>query len=199
LSDHITNIGERAFCLCGRLKEINIPNQVTTIPVEAFNGCTYLPSITIPNGVTKIEDGAFANCSSLQKIVIGEGITHIGSSQDGIGVFKATGLREVVLPTLKTWCNIEFQKPADNPLYHIGAFPLEETNELVLSGEIEYVKPYTFAGCKNIHSVNISKNIRSIEENSFCECDNIKLVQYSGSGYNWNRYIKDSTLTDSSV
>lgn len=55
-------IGDRAFCGCKSLTNINIPNSVTTIGRGAFMGCNSLTSITIPNSVVTIIGNPFILC-----------------------------------------------------------------------------------------------------------------------------------------
>ena len=55
-------IGDRAFCGCKSLTNINIPNSVTTIGRGAFSRCNSLTSITIPNSVVTIIGNPFRGC-----------------------------------------------------------------------------------------------------------------------------------------
>ena len=55
-------IGDRAFCGCKSLTNINIPNSVTTIGRGAFSRCNSLTSITIPNSVVTIIGNPFCSC-----------------------------------------------------------------------------------------------------------------------------------------
>lgn len=55
-------IGDRAFCGCKSLTNINIPNSVTTIGRGAFSRCNSLTSITIPNSVVTIIGNPFCYC-----------------------------------------------------------------------------------------------------------------------------------------
>lgn len=55
-------IGDRAFCGCKSLTNINIPNSVTTIGRGAFSRCNSLTSITIPNSVVTIIGNPFYFC-----------------------------------------------------------------------------------------------------------------------------------------
>ncbi|WP_418581135.1 leucine-rich repeat protein [Prevotella sp.] len=55
-------IGDRAFCGCKSLTNINIPNSVTTIGRGAFSRCNSLTSITIPNSVVTIIGNPFSTC-----------------------------------------------------------------------------------------------------------------------------------------
>lgn len=52
----VTTIGDYAFCGCGSLTSINIPDGVTTIGDWVFAGCRSLLSISIPDSVTTISD-----------------------------------------------------------------------------------------------------------------------------------------------
>lgn len=52
-------IGDRAFCGCTSLTNINIPNSVTTIGDRDFVDCKSLTSITIPNSVVTIIGNPF--------------------------------------------------------------------------------------------------------------------------------------------
>ena len=55
-------IGDRAFCGCKSLTNINIPNSVKTIGDLAFLGCKSLTNINIPNSVKTIGNLAFDGC-----------------------------------------------------------------------------------------------------------------------------------------
>ena len=71
-------IGDRAFCGCKSLTNINIPNSVTTIGRGAFSRCNSLTSITIPNSVVTIIGNPFYFCTSLTSINIPNSVTTIG-------------------------------------------------------------------------------------------------------------------------
>ena len=60
------------------VESISIPNSVTEIEDRAFEGCIKLKSFTIPNGVTSIGKDAFYRCSSLESIIIPNSVTSIG-------------------------------------------------------------------------------------------------------------------------
>ena len=64
----------------GRIRRVEIGNNVTTIGTYAFQNCNSLTSITIPDGVTSIGTYAFNACYSLTSITIPDGVTSIGSN-----------------------------------------------------------------------------------------------------------------------
>lgn len=47
ISDSVTEIGERAFMACHRLRHINIPGRVHEIPYGTFFGCENLSAVDI--------------------------------------------------------------------------------------------------------------------------------------------------------
>ncbi|MBQ8319809.1 MAG: leucine-rich repeat domain-containing protein [Clostridia bacterium] len=66
-------LGERAFYLCGALKEIELPLSLKKIERFAFEGCTSFSAVEIPKGVTSIIGGAFGGCTSLKEIALETG------------------------------------------------------------------------------------------------------------------------------
>jgi hypothetical protein len=75
----LTEISERSFYNCAKLKTVVIPNSVTSIGREAFYGCQSLTSAIISGPVTSIGIRAFTFCKSLVTINLPEPITSIDS------------------------------------------------------------------------------------------------------------------------
>ena len=115
ISGNIEGEIPRIFCVCKRLSEIEIPEDMPRasgilsgsaikkaelLPTEteikdfAFIGCWKLREITIPEGVTKIGYGAFSTCESLRKIVLPEGLEEICDK----AFYGCRNLRTVVVP-----------------------------------------------------------------------------------------------------
>ncbi len=65
IPDSVTEIDNRAFCNCVKLKKVVLPKTLQIIGDYAFAGCESLENIDIPNSVTDIGNGAFKNCRSL--------------------------------------------------------------------------------------------------------------------------------------
>ena len=80
IGDNVTSIGTYTFQSCHSLTSITIPEGVTSIGNSAFNNCSSLTSISIPDGVTSIGISAFQNCYSLTSISIPDGVTSIGNT-----------------------------------------------------------------------------------------------------------------------
>jgi hypothetical protein len=66
----VTSIGDYAFCACGNLTSVTIPDSVISIGDSAFYWCTSLTSVTIGTNVTTIGVQALSGCSSLTAITV---------------------------------------------------------------------------------------------------------------------------------
>lgn len=69
-------IGDEAFSLCRKLKEITIPEGVEAIGDSAFYSCR-LERVSLPASLKTIGRHAFLNCSALREIAIPNGVTNI--------------------------------------------------------------------------------------------------------------------------
>ena len=85
----VTEIGERAFKNCEKLKAVNFPISLKKIGYGAFMYCTSLEDIQIPMDVTEIGQYAFSGCSALQVLDIPVGVTMID-----YGIFEGCALLE---------------------------------------------------------------------------------------------------------
>ena len=73
-----TNIGYQAFCDCGSLMSVRIPDSVTDIASEAFRNCRKLTDVIMADSVTSIGYRALAGCDSLSHVIIPDSVTTIG-------------------------------------------------------------------------------------------------------------------------
>lgn len=66
----VTEISNKAFSGCKKLKSITISKYVAKIGDNAFNNCVSLKKVIIPASVTKIGKRAFYGCKKLKSITI---------------------------------------------------------------------------------------------------------------------------------
>lgn len=66
--NNVCFIGEKTFCGCSSLTNLNLPESLTAIGVSAFWGCPALESIVIPRNVSSINQHAFSNSTDLKTV-----------------------------------------------------------------------------------------------------------------------------------
>ena len=142
----------------GAATDVVIPDSVTEIGEEVF---AHLPitSITIPDSVKRIGFGAFANCTSL---------------------------KDVYIPSVSSWCSINFEFATSNPLCTNICWPTNSLGYLHINGElatditipnnITRIGKYTFLCCKSLTNVTIPNCVISIGEEAFSFCTSLKSI-----------------------
>ena len=71
-------IGERAFCECYCLKEVELPDAVRRIEPGTFANCVNLQSVILPAQLNAIERNAFDSCDKLTELYIPPMVESIG-------------------------------------------------------------------------------------------------------------------------
>ena len=80
IGDRVREIGQYAFNLCKRLKEVEIPEGVTQINSGTFANCHNLNSVQLPESLTKVGNGSFANNFRLSTIILPKNVNEIGNN-----------------------------------------------------------------------------------------------------------------------
>ena len=143
-----------------------IPQNTSIVVEEGTKGITVgafkdqrlgtLTSITIPGSVTSIGDYAFYNCS---------------------------GLEEVHITDLATWCNIDFGSSYSNPLFYANDLYLngEKVTNLVIPESVTTIRNYAFSGCDGLTSITIPNSVTSIGSSAFSGCSGLTSVTIGNS------------------
>ena len=146
-----------AFCNCGSLASITIPNSVTSIGVAAFSGCSSLIEVVIPNSVTSIGSSAFSGCSSLTEVTIPNSVTSIGD----FVFFYCSGLTIISLP---------------NSITSIGEsafYGCSGLTSITIPNSVTSIKQYAFSGCSSLIEVVIPNSVTSIGYSAFNDCSSL--------------------------
>ena len=177
IPEGVNLIQSYAFHGCSSLTSIIIPQSVTSIGSNAFHGCSSLTSITIPQSVTSIGSNAFHGCSSLTSITIPQSVTSIGSD----AFYGCTGLMLIdVDKDNQNYASI------DGVLYDKNI-----TNLICCPGAVGKT------------SIEIPKNVTSIEAHAFHDCNGIISITWnaikcnSAPFYNISAQITSFTFGDS--
>lgn len=157
LPSQIEYIGDEAFCFCGNLKTVKVPDNCE-VDYHAFVWCQGLEKFTFGKNC-KIHGGIFWNCSSLRTIVVGEGSISVNNGNNGndYGTFRdCTGLQSIILP--------------DSWKFYDGTSETE-----VYSGQ--------FSGCVNLKNISFSTLDKkyAIIDHVIYSKDKKKLIYYPPS------------------
>ena len=112
--------------------------------------------MTIPDGVTSIGNSAFSGCS---------------------------GLNNVYISDLSTWCGIKFGNSSSNPLSCKANLYLNGVivEDLTIPDGVSTIGSYAFYGCTSLTSVTVPGSVASINNSAFYACTNLIPVYFEGN------------------
>ncbi len=147
-----------------QIKSLVIEDGITSIPDLAFREYTELTGhLVLPESITYIGQSAFYGCTGLTgELVLPENLTNI-SNRAFAGCTGLTG--ELILPKNLT-------------IIGSGAFSgcTGLTGTLNIPGSVESISSSAFSNCTGITGVKLQYGIKSIENEAFFECKNLKGV-----------------------
>ena len=151
----VTEIGFKAFNLKRTIRSVKIPDTVTVIGPQAFSSCDGIEEVKLSKNLKSIGYKAFSNCKGLRTIELPESLEDVGYNPFNL------------CDNLK---NVTFS--GENKRYEIrdGALIRKEDHCLIswfhaLGTEDSYLVP---------------KDIKTIGENAFCTCQDLKAVTLDG-------------------
>ena len=102
MPESVEMIESDAFCKCGDLKKVEMPDSVTEWGNGVFQYCSSLSEVKLSNNLKTIESYAFDNTPSLKEIIIPEGVEEIRNN-----AFSDSDIETITLPSsLKSISNI---------------------------------------------------------------------------------------------
>ena len=176
LPDSVTEIGASAFFACAKLVEINVPSKLEKIGDSAFAN-TKIGKFAIPESVTSFGYRVFESCNSLTNLTGGAGVKewYVGMIGNGTGLcdhspelpFKVVTIGKLVLgyqgecPAKLTTADLNGATAIDNDAFAYS----EKLTSIDL--EVEQLAARAFAGCKNLTSIKLGGELKSIPHQCF--------------------------------
>lgn len=211
LSNVLKTIGMDSFYNCSSLEEVSFADSVTRIGEYAFYNCKALNKLTIGNGSISIGERAFYQCSSLTEVSMGEGTISIGdyafngcenietmrvlkSSKTLFSAFySANKIQNVYVNNIDQWLSFSFYGTTSsqsntgyiyNPLRNGALLYIDEEifDDLsMIPQNIISIPKYAFYGCTSLTKLEIPEHIKSLDDYSFGECNNVEnIVLHTG-------------------
>jgi hypothetical protein len=178
--DTVESIGESTFRSCIALQVVNI--NVPIISNYLFKDCSSLSDVTLGNNVTTIGNQAFMNDSSLTAITIPDSVTVAG-----VGAFANCDLRSVNTNNIETISTNLFGGNTN-------------LSNITMTDSTVNINNFAFA-VSSISAVTIPQNVRTLSNNAFSNCNNLRRVVWdvndtSLSGYETKFNNHNQTITE---
>lgn len=179
----IRRIGPSAFFGFGNLYEVTFSedSKLESIGNYSFGHCS-IKSISIPSHVTIIEEGAFFECNDLEKVTFSEDSKLLTIEKKA---FCETNIQSLSIPStiieLKSrWCeetpnliDVRISPKSSNFAYLDNGLIVGRSES---SGDV--YDTIIFAP-RNMKKVTIPSFIKKIAGAAFCECKNLKNIEFS--------------------
>lgn len=200
----VIKIGEQAFCGCATLKNIGMPSSLKCLGDGTFSGCTNLSSLTLPDSVEDIGSAAFS-ATNISNINFPKNLNTIGENPFeqtpyAIANTKSGGLYwqnwlisyddDATSVTIKA--GTEHIADAAFMESHVGGtislpYGIKTIGERVFLGSffteitipdsVTKIGRYAFDKCLSLEKIVLSKNLSSIEEETFSYCYQLKALE----------------------
>lgn len=199
---YTSNIGEAAFFMCEKLKDISFSANNSSFEIEdgvLFNNnktkLLLYPSAKddtevykVPDTVSTIGYGAFSNCKAVKSVKLSNSLVKI----EGYAFFRCENIDRIDIPdsvvSIGKNC---FQKctslrhvhlPSQLPTLETGTFTgCESLEEITIPDTITNIGQIAFMGCNSLTSVNIPPNVNTINRDAFSHCNSLQSISIPAS------------------
>lgn len=177
----VVGIGEDAFCGCGKITSIKIPETVTFIGPSSFRKCVGIQSFVLPGGITEIGYYAFDGCSSLERVNIPDGV-----SQIGFDAFRGcVSLADITIPQsvlrIDDSAFLKCDKLGDGVVIRDGCVLTVNgacSNEVDLPDGVRLIAGGAFRNCQNLRVVRFPTSLRTVDNYAFSGCSSLASVGF---------------------
>lgn len=141
------------------LNTLNLPSNITHVGAYAFQDCIGITTFNFDN-IETMGNGAFKGCTNLTISEFPKKITRVGKY-----TFEGCNATFTTLPENLTCDGYAFYK-------------IPGLTTLTVPSNWETIPTYCFYGCQNLHTINLSDSITSIDTWAFSECKALKTIQW---------------------
>ena len=193
IGEGITYVGAYAFCNCGALESVDLPDSLTEIGDWAFSGGEYvwsdstykLTAIDIPANVTSIGDSAFYNLISLEEVTVPDSVSFVGARAFGntpwLNAMKEGSGGELLFigSVLIDASGSEGELVIPDGTTGVAGYTVSENKALtsiVIPDSVQYIGSNAFEYCYNVTSITIGNGVTSIGDEAFIGCNAMKEI-----------------------
>lgn len=200
----VTKISDNAFCGCKTLQSIGMPSALKCLGDGAFSGCNALSSLTLPDSVEDVGSFAFSatNISNInfpQKLnTVGENpfeqTPYATANTESGGLYWQNWLVSYNDDAASVSIKTDTEHIADATFMesHVGgtislpdgiktigerAFLGSHFTEITIPDSVTKIGRYAFDQCLSLEKIVLSKNLSSIEEETFSYCYQLKALE----------------------
>ena len=169
-----------------RFVKMTVPTRVSEIESFAYQNNTDINELVIEDAVTGIGESAFANCTALKKITIGGDVTMLSTASfKGCTALESVTLTGVyplaILKECFSGCTALKEFTFSSELEFIGSYVFADCalEKLVFPDSVYEFSASCFLNCKNLKSINITKEMSVIDPSAFDGCDALSKITVS--------------------
>lgn len=188
-SDHLTEIGHKAFYYCIALNAIKLPEGLLKIGDYAFSSCSSLSSVTIASTVTGVSANVFANTPFINNLPVENGVVYLGTTAlyykgeiKDFDLVIREGTTEIGASFLSSYRSYAYylksvQLPSTLKRIGGGAFSsASQLTSITLPEGLEEIADRAFSGCTGIESLQLPSTLKVIGDRAFEKMEKLTTI-----------------------
>jgi len=185
-NSNVSDIPEYSFNQCSNLNTINFSNNTRTIQRYAFADCSYINHITFPKNLNLLSDYVFYNCNNLIDVQFYSQVSNISK----IAFEACKNMQHIEVNGSGKYSSVNGVLFSENGT-NLFLFPAgREGQYFDMPNNVKTISRYAFKYSR-IHEVVISSNVQYIENNTFENCSNLRILYFLG-----NPTIEDNAFVE---